>query len=1354
MRLSRCLSLLFLSLCVVVAAARLVSAQSEQAPTVTSVWGCAFWGNNGTSGCKAGDLITVFGTGFQHPAGWTFAMVGGVDCLNVSVLSDSMLTGQLPNINSAGGPTALQVWANSRSPVYYLVSYEPIPSAPWIWSVRGCSVDVNNATTLCNGGRYVYAYGQQFSSESLTVQVRDEVNAHSYTATNVSWISSGIVTFQLPYIPTTSQYGDLYTVQISCNGTYSNTPALVNYTNQQPVVTAISGCASTNGTATRGCQAGMIITVTGRQFLAQPLTVLVSGYSCTPVNWLTSTMLTCTLPTLSADSLRQPQWLYVHSGGNGLRSIDSYLLSYEVQPASANVSTIASVRGCSGTPYDIYAAVDCFYNDTVWVYGTNLPTGGSVSVLISGLYALNVVSYNSSALSARLPHIVTTGGLQSVQVINSSLSSDIADLVWYSSSAPVVWVASGCAVNSDPTIANSTSGCSPGVVLTVDGAHFLPPPTYVLSLEIAGSIDGPTACSYIRSTRIRCVLPSIGSGEYNRFLWVRVNAGGYLSNSPRLVMYASSNSSASNSSSSSSSSSSTGSFVTSSSSTNSSGGNSTVALTISYVNPSCLSGGCSYGDQLLIVGTGFTYMSNATIGSVPCTSLVYQGQPGQLELICTLPVMETYGGWFSVQVRDAGRYSNMVSVYYTSQRPVVTLVRGCSPYSGNVNATMLCGSGMQITVVGTQFLYQPSVFIAGYGCTITDWNRYALYCTTPYNLPASQYGIWLPVMVRSSRLYSLEAKLLMYGPFNSSSSSSTGLPYANTSSSSTGTAQGAPSIQRVTGCAATGCSYNQTLTLQGSGFVGAVNVSLLVGGVRYYTEAVTVYSSTVLTCRLPIFNTWGGDYPLTVASSSGTSNPVYMRYASQQPVIYRATGCAQISSSPVNGTYGCWYNERVTLTGSQFLKVSSVWLNYVNITNFSQPDTATLIFSLPQPTETMWNRWLVFYVVSGPMVSDAAPLLMYGQPRASSSTSPTRPVSSSTGPSVGYPIITQLLGCPTVYSDGSMAGCSGGVAVTIQGVNFQTGTTAALEGVTSNTLLSSCRVRNQGTLMTCTLPSIPTTGATYRLYLQDPGQSGRQSNRISVSYADQTPIVYSVRGCVGVSGNGTTGCVAGTVVTVFGASFYTPVQVSVGNNVGVGPCTNVELVTVNRLHCSLPSLPDGSSKQMFVQSQGMLSRSVSLVSYGSSGGSGGGGGSPSKSKSGLTLDELVAIILVVVCVVGLLLVCQVLYCLHHFAGVRFPRLARLTGGRLFAAQPSAAAGPEAYEIGMGLMEHDHQQQSPMLRPAQSVQPPAVAPYQPAFYQSVLPMPAQQAAAAAQSPPGPFLYPRSFVPSPQYYQSVP
>ena len=140
---------------------------------------------------------------------------------------------------------------------------------------------------------------------------------------------------------------------------------------------------------------------------------------------------------------------------------------------------IWTIRGCAATVGN--ATSDCRWNQTIWLRGSNLPTG-NVSVQLAYrlssdyytyYYATNVVSYNGSVVSARLPYIPISnwGNTYTVQLRNNTVvsSTSIVANVTYWSQSPYVSRVTGCPVN-DP-VTNTTSGCQQGSVITIEGQH-------------------------------------------------------------------------------------------------------------------------------------------------------------------------------------------------------------------------------------------------------------------------------------------------------------------------------------------------------------------------------------------------------------------------------------------------------------------------------------------------------------------------------------------------------------------------------------------------------------------------------------------------------------------------------------------------------------------------------------------------------------------------------------------------------------------------------------------------------------------------------------------------------------------
>ena len=222
---------------------------------------------------------------------------------------------------------------------------------------------------------------------------------------------------------------------------------------------------------------------------------------------------------------------------------------------------------------------------------------------------------------------------------------------------------------------------------------------------------------------------------------------------------------------------------------------------------------------------------------------------------------------------------------------------------------------------------------------------------------------------------------------------------------------------------------------------------------------------------------------------------------------------------------------------------------------------------------------------------------------------------------------------------------------------------------------------------------------------------------------------------------------------------------------------------------ALPSAPQSARQNTWLQVQvesRQLNATVApqLLSY---------GGAPipassSNSKWGMSIDELALLILLMVVLVAVLLGLQLLWCLSRFAGVRLACMERCCP-RLVRAHQEArgekrGGGGDADEIHLGLLQHDHlgldaahaqpagapmgaayrppSQPAAPYTPAAAahfaVAPPAAQPapayhHQPAHYLSPAiagyPLSVSPTAEGVAQPH--ILYPRSFVPSPHYYQ---
>ena len=218
-------------------------------------------------------------------------------------------------------------------------------------------------------------------------------------------------------------------------------------------------------------------------FYPYTLYASVNGVSTTTCNFINTTRITCTLPNTNNFN----NYLYVQVFSGSLTSNYQYLIRYAAPSSStgrfisssssstgtaAPTSIISSVWGCPVQSGSVTVA--CSYNSTVYLYGTNLPTGYSVTVSFSTsspyyYYATTIVaSFSSSMLVAQLPYFpISTTMTFNVQASNTSVATNSVPYVSYMSQAPYIYKITGC-TGSSSTV-NGTAGCTPLAVVTIDG---------------------------------------------------------------------------------------------------------------------------------------------------------------------------------------------------------------------------------------------------------------------------------------------------------------------------------------------------------------------------------------------------------------------------------------------------------------------------------------------------------------------------------------------------------------------------------------------------------------------------------------------------------------------------------------------------------------------------------------------------------------------------------------------------------------------------------------------------------------------------------------------------------------------
>ena len=719
-------------------------------PVVWGASGCAYDNltSNSTSGCVAGQLITLYGDRFlENSTTVSFNLPSNFQpCSSVHVTSRTQLTCMLPTVWSQYWETPLSLYAIRDYQLYSDTTRPLIRYAwlgPYIQAVSGCASSVDgNSTVDCNGGDVVTIFGRGFVPSNLTVQVRYR------DCTNITFLDSSTLVVTLPYLPVAAP--SMQAVYVSYhNISYysgSNTPNLIGYSSQTPLVRSVSGCAVDSGNSTESCVAGQKVTVQGGHFLNGSLFVVVAGLNCTSVQLVSSTLLTCDLPTVSADDMERPLMLQVSS--SSMLSAAPPLVTF-----SYLGPYIQQVRGCSSGPGN--GTSGCSGGDVVTVSGKNFSSSPThLAVYVAGSVCTNLQVVAPGSIICSLPFLSSSGGLVDLHVYSDGEFSQTAHLISYTSQQPIVWRVVGCSM--DNSTDNSTSGCAGGERLTVMGVQFL---------QVQAVYVGSYMCSSVTvlsTTVLTCTAPAQLFADQGVALNVLVYSSRMWSPSAYVSVYA-------------------------------------------YLGPvinsmyGCSNGtsGCNGLDQLTVVGSGFSSCL-APIITLSTWGQSYRSVVAQKldssKIVALLPLVPTsVVATFSLLLQCNGLPDSQAAelVSYNSQVPTVYAVRGCSVDHPESNSTSGCEAGMQVTITGSLFLLAspaPVVLISGIPCPEVGFVSAEIVWAVLPTVPDSLPGVDLDVQVRIEGLYSNTPRLVEYNHTGSVTVSSSSSSSSLSSSGSTGAA--------------------------------------------------------------------------------------------------------------------------------------------------------------------------------------------------------------------------------------------------------------------------------------------------------------------------------------------------------------------------------------------------------------------------------------------------------------------------------------------------------------------------------------------------------------------------------------
>ena len=540
--------------------------------------------------------------------------------------------------------------------------------------------------------------------------------------------------------------------------------------------------------------------------------------------------------------------------------------------ASAQTApVIYTVSGCAVDMGNMTSG--CVFNTTVLIKGSGLDLRGVVSVYVSNIPATNVIVYNSTAISAVLPYIGTAGGtFVFLYIRNATMMSNMPFYCGYASVQPIVYRVSGCATNND--IANSTAGCVANTTVVIEGERFVPPPL-LLYASVAGYAT--PACTYLSTTRIQCVLPTLPDGYYNRYLSVVVQAGSYTSgwitsDIVALVLY----------------------------------GALPAAAPVIYSVQGCATNtfnttaGCDIGSRIAVQGVNFgsyprLFVGKAAFECINVTSV------SSSQLSCQLPYIATSNAaTYIIAVLAMPYYSQWVPyLSYRSQSIELRTVKGCADDSVSVDGTAGCTAGARISISGRfpgTAQFSVSLYTGAYvlSClSVFVQSSGLLGCTLPSI--DQQYTLTLMSVRVSNGMYSADQPLLSYASFG-------------------------PWIDRVQGCAIN--TGNSTAGCNGGDWVQVLGGNLTSGNLQVYFKGYASLNRTFVNDRTVLAQLPYAQYslpqgtPATVqvyCSGQYSNMPQLVSFSDQRPVITAIRGCAV---NTANATSGCLASTLITVTGT------------------------------------------------------------------------------------------------------------------------------------------------------------------------------------------------------------------------------------------------------------------------------------------------------------------------------------------------------------------------------------------------------------------------------------------------------
>ena len=980
---------------------------------------------------SGGDLITFQGNGFYSGSTITF---NNIPCNNISYITLHKITCNVPASSSYGNVDIVVTSTNGEVVTLtgnYGYTYSPPPTLTSISPTNG-KIAGGNLMTLTGTGF--------LGGASATVG--------GTTCTNPNLVSSTTMTCTIP-----THLANTYDVQIMNTDSQSATLANAYTYNAQPVISSVT---PNNGVLA----GGTTITITGSGFMSGA-TATIGGTTCTSLFVVSSTSITCTLPSKTAGA-------------------------YNVVVTNVDTQTVTMTNGYTYNAFPTITSVSptngkLAAGTTITLTGTGFISGATVT--LGGTACTSPTVNSSTSMTCITP--AATAGVASLVINNpDTQSGSLANAFTYNPFPTITSVSS-----SNGKLAGATT-------LTITGTGFMTSAT--------ASIGGTncTLSTVVSSTSITCTLPSKTAGTYNV---VVTNVDTQAATLTSAYTY-------------------------------------NALPTITSVSPT--NGKLTAGTTLTITGTGFMTGATITVGGTACTVPTVVSSTS---MTCVAPT--STAGLKALVVTNPDTQTGTLSNSYTYNAvPTITSV---SPANGPTSG------GTTITITGTGFLTGATVSVGGTSCSsVNVVSATSITCITQ----ATTQGTYSVIVTSLDTQSVTKTSAFTFNSFTLTS------------------------ISPTSGILAGGA----TLTITGNGLVSGASVTI--GGTACTSPNVS--STTTMTCIIP--SKTAGSYDLVVTNPDTSYSTIVGAFTYKAfPTI---TTLSPTSGKLAGGT-------TVTFTGTGFLTGGSVTIGGATCTSLNVVSSTTMTCLSPSlsagtydivltnadtqsVTKTNGFTYNPFptatsisptngkasggttITITGTGFVTGATVSIGGTacttPTVTNSTTMTCVTPVKTGNTTYNVVVTNAdtqsvtltsaytanLG-PTVTSVSPTSGTMvGGTTITLTGTNFISGATITVGGTTctSPTWISS-------TSMTCVTPA-KAVGVN-SIVLTNP------DTQISTLANSYTYTTFSLMSVTPTNGK----LAGGTLITLAGTNFVAGATVTVGGTA----CTSPTVVNSSSITCNTPA---------------------------------------------------------------------------------------------------------------------------------------------------------------------------------------